>query len=98
MAKGRRMLAILPVAVAALAVGAILSEPLPAPLGYIGPVTGEPEKDTYGHDMTGRAPQAHIPHYSKEARFVGPRSGDPERDTFGLVVLRGDPGALAAAD
>ncbi|WP_119419641.1 hypothetical protein [Desertibaculum subflavum] len=88
----------MPVAVAALAVGAILSEPLPAPLGYIGEVTGDPEKDTYGHDMRRRGPQAAVPLYSKAARFIGARSGDAERDTFGFVVQRHDPGALAAAD
>lgn len=98
MAKGRRILATLPVAAAALAVGAILSEPLPAPLIYIGAVTGDPEKDTYGHDLTGRGPQAETPRYGREPGYVGTQSGEPERDTFGYVVLRGESGALAATD
>lgn len=98
MPKGSRFLAALPVVAAALAVGAILSEPLPAPLGYIGPVAGDPEKDTYGRDMTGRGPQGTAPHYSRAPGFVGPQTGEPERDTFGFVVLRGAPGALAAVD
>jgi hypothetical protein len=96
MARASRFLAVLPVVLAALAVGAILSEPLPVPLQHIGPVTGDPEKDTFGRDLAGRLPPPPAPRYSDAPRLIGWATGDPEKDTFGLVVLHGD--ALAATN
>jgi hypothetical protein len=98
MAKGNRVLAVLPVVLAASAVGAILSEPLPVPARYLGEVTGDPEKDTYGQDLTGRAPAPPLPRYSETPRLIGPPTGDPEKDTFGLVVLRADPDTRIALE
>ena len=98
MAARKRFLAVLPVAVAAVAVGAILSEPLPIPVQYIGDVTGDVEKDTYGRDLTGRAAMAEVPRYSQMARALGPVTGNPEKDTFGFVVLRAGTGGLAAIE
>lgn len=96
MAHGTRLLAVLPVVVAALAVGAILSEPLPVPLQHVGPVSGDAEKDTFGRDLAGRLPPPPTPRYSETPRVIGWATGDPEKDTVGFVVLRGD--ALAATN
>ena len=98
MVNRKRFLAVLPVAVAAVAVGAILSEPLPVPAQYVGEVTGDAEKDTYGRDLTGRAAMAEVPRYSQTARPLGPITGNAEKDTFGFVVLRASTGALAAIE
>ena len=98
MAQRKRFLAVLPVAVAAVAVGAILSEPLPIPADYVGDVTGDVEKDTYGRDLTGRAAMAEAPRYSQVARALGPVTGDAEKDTFGFVVLRASTGGLASIE
>ena len=96
MAKRKRFFAVVPVTVAAVAVGAILSEPLPVPVQYIGDVTGDAEKDTYGRDLTSRAAMAEAPRYSQTAHLLGPITGDVEKDTYGYVVLRSGTGALAA--
>ena len=98
MANRNRFIAVLPVAIATAAVGAILSEPLPVPAEYLGPVTGEAERDTYGQDLTGRAPAAALPRYSRAPQQLGAATGDPEKDTFGLVVLRGSTDSYAAAE
>lgn len=98
MANRKRFLAVLPVAVATVAVGAILSEPLPVPARYIGDITGDAEKDTYGRDLTGRAAMAEVPRYSRTALALGPVTGDAEKDTFGFVVLRAGTDGLASIE
>jgi len=99
MARRELFFAMLPVALSALAVAAILSEPLPPPVGFIGEVTGDPEKDTYARDVTGLTHEGSQPTYSRTPRYVGWLTNDPEKDTFGHVVARLDeaPMPLAAS-
>ena len=56
---------------------------------YIGTITGDPEKDSFGFvaaDLILK-PCATVL-LSEEARYVGSRTGDEEKDTFARIELR----------
>jgi hypothetical protein len=55
---------------------------------YLGPVTSNPEKNTFGYVAINLVEQPHAVTLGQEARYVGRRTDDEERDTFGFVEMR----------
>lgn len=57
---------------------------------YVGAVTGDPEKDTFGHVVAARAPVAPVA-FIAPATSHGARFNDPEKDTAGFRVAPSSP-------
>ena len=58
-----------------------------APLGhaqYIGPVTGNPERDTYGY--VGQVIPQQLLCITGPKQYFGEVTGDPDKDTYGFPV------------
>jgi hypothetical protein len=55
-------------------------------LVQVGPVTGDPEKDSVGLANGVRDECGPVPLFAREVVPHGPRTGDPEKDSVGLRV------------
>ncbi len=95
------------VAIAALAFGlcgtAATGQTVPRPEpGLVGPIIGDPEKDSIGFVLAGQgqaweAACGGMPRYTAEAVPVGTATGDPEKDSVGFLLLPGEDGCHGAA-
>jgi hypothetical protein len=68
----------------------------------VGPVTGDPEKDSIGFVLagaagTGMAGCGGAPRFTSEAVAVGIPTGDPEKDSIGFLLLPGEEGCPGLA-
>jgi hypothetical protein len=92
---------------AALAFGlcgtAALGQTAPRPAAaLVGPVTGDPEKDSIGLVLAGPTEARETgcggePRFTPEAMPVGTPTGNPEKDSVGFLLLPGDDGCPGVA-
>lgn len=93
-----RMAGCAALAIAVLAIGSAWEAAVAAPASparYIGPVSGNAERDTYG-SIVGTAP-AQTLCISGPAHYFGPRTGDPEDDSYGYDTMLIEDGACPSA-
>jgi uncharacterized protein YdbL (DUF1318 family) len=76
-------------ATAMMLAGAAMAENIGSTVpGYVGLITGDAEKNTFGYVVTKRVEQPRAVTLSQEAQYIGRRVDDEERDTFAFLEMR----------